>query len=722
MNTSATPVQRDHWASRGAFILAAIGSAVGLGNLWGFPYKLYTYGGGAFLIPYFLAMIVMGVPLLIMEFSVGHWAQQSPPGAFKAIMKKYRFVGWWLVVLAFVIITYYTVILGYCVNYLWESLLALFGGSVPWAGAVSEAQAHFGQLIGAKEGVGTYEVNGFQWIVLLCNVVSWVLIYLCLFRGVQWVSKVVLFTVPLPWLMLVILTIRGVTLEGAVSGLEFYLEPRWDKLADPTTWRFAFGQVFFSMSLGFAVMLSYASFLHRRSDLNNNALIIGLGDLATSFIAGIAVFATIGGMSLATGLPVEDATTSGPGLAFVAFPYALAKLPATAVFSAIFFVALLTLGIDSAFSIVEACLASVCDVGDRFKRDVVLPLICLLGLAIGTLYTFGNAGLNILGLADGLINGPFGILLVAIAECVVVGWAWNGQFIRKMRQHANERSDWKLYRWWDFIIRFFAPAMLAILFAWSISGEVHTEIDKYHAAPRMAELASPDGELNRLQNRFEQLRQEVAAPQIAQVEQLQQSINEADAENRLDDLRSMRQESRRITAEIDELLNQAVAARGLTDEYAVYQQLLAERQAMKAAGVTAEYQFPWITLAGMMVFVAVPIVGWLVTRGRGDDEGSVQVMQRSGARYGVIYVVFVMVAAAVVIELLNAAGLLETSTAKFVPDQQLSAVAYTILGVAFLVIFGGLAWCFWRAMLAAGAEDVEMDDTAEIDQGPGSSI
>jgi NSS family neurotransmitter:Na+ symporter len=463
-----TPAPRGRWGTRAAFVLAAIGSAVGLGNLWGFPYKVYAFGGGAFLVPYFIAMLVMGIPLLIMEFSVGHWSQQSPPGAFAAVAGRYRYVGWWLVALAFVIMTYYTVILGYCVIFLVESIGGLLGGDLPWAGGSKQANAHFFDIL-LKHGQG-FAPQGIRWSVLAGMLAAWLLIYLCLFRGMKWVSKVVLITVPLPWIMLIILTVRGLTLEGAATGLQFYLEPQWEKLAEVDTWRWAFGQVFFSMSLGFAVMLSYASFLHRRSDINNNALVICLGDLATSFIAGIAVFSTLGAMALADNVPVEKVVDAGPGLAFVTFPYALSKLPsAQAVFSLVFFTALLTLGIDSAFSIVEACLASIHDNQKKMSRHVALPILCIVGAGIGVLYCLGGGGLNLLGYVDNLINGPLGILIVALAECLVVGWACRGKFVKHMRQHANERSDWKLYGWWDIIVKYVAPTFLAVLIAWSVS-------------------------------------------------------------------------------------------------------------------------------------------------------------------------------------------------------------------------------------------------------------
>ncbi|MBD3317688.1 MAG: hypothetical protein GF344_18025, partial [Chitinivibrionales bacterium] len=255
------------------------------------------------------------------------------------------------------------------------------------------------------------------------------------------------------------------------TGLHYFLEPDWAKLGEANTWRLAFAQVFFSMSLGFAVMLSYASFLHRKSDINNNAAIVALGDLATSFIAGLAVFSVIGNMAKLTNVPVQDAVTAGPGLAFAVYPYALSQLPAgAAFFSAIFFAALLTLGIDSAFSIVEAVQAGVNDnAKGSWRRSWTLPLICGVGALTGILYAGGRGGLNWIGLADDLVNGPFGILSVAFAETIVVAWAWNGKFVEVMRSHANERSDWRLGRWWNVIVRWVAPLFLLSLIAWTLS-------------------------------------------------------------------------------------------------------------------------------------------------------------------------------------------------------------------------------------------------------------
>ena len=462
--------QRENWGSRPGFVLAAIGSAVGLGNLWAFPYKLYSFGGGAFLIPYIIAMLLIGIPLLIAEFSLGHLTQRATPDAFGRANRKFAFVGWWQIILSFVIITYYAVILAYCVSFLKYSIEGIFTGQLPWAGkgtaGVEKANDFFfNDYLHFTNG---FSLGKFQVHIIAALAVTWIAMYLCICRGVKLVSKVVLWTVPLPWLMLLILAIRGLTLDGAVQGLEYYLEPNWSKLASPTTWRWAFGQMFFSMSLAFGIMVTYSSFLHRKSDLNNNAAVIGLADMGTSFLAGLAVFATLGGMAFATqmagaAVPVEEVAKSGPSLAFVAFPYALAQLPYSAWFSLLFFASLLLLGIDSAFSITECVLASLVD-KTGWHRGKVLIAISLIGFGIGVLFCC-QGGLNWLGTFDDFINGTWGITLTALLECFVLGWLFR---INRLREHANERSDWQVGRWWNWTIRLIIPAVLAVLFTWSL--------------------------------------------------------------------------------------------------------------------------------------------------------------------------------------------------------------------------------------------------------------
>jgi len=473
--------QRENWGTRAGFVLAAIGSAVGLGNLWGFPYKVYANGGGAFLVPYVIAMALIGIPLLILELSLGHMTQRAAPNAFCGINRRTEPIGWWGIILSFIIITYYAVILAWCLNYLVLCVRGIWsGGELPWAGkgleGVEKAKDYFKYAYqdrwtdaDLESGVKSWHFGKLVTPITVSLVVTWALLYLCIFRGVRAVSKVVLLTVPLPWIMLLILTLRGLTLEGAAEGLKFYLEPKWDELLKPETWRWAFGQMFFSMSLAFGVMITYASFLHRKSDINNNAAIIGLADVGTSFIAGVAVFATLGGMSFVASragqnVAVETVVEAGPDLSFVAFPYALAQLPGSAWFGAIFFVALLTLGIDSAFSITESVLASLVD-KTGWSRGWTLIGLTVVGLGAGLVYCT-RGGIIWLGAIDDFINSAWGgIALLGMLECVVLGWSYR---VGRLRRHANELSDWRLGRWWDVIIRYVAPVILSTLFVWSL--------------------------------------------------------------------------------------------------------------------------------------------------------------------------------------------------------------------------------------------------------------
>jgi NSS family neurotransmitter:Na+ symporter len=467
--------QRETWGTRGGFVLAAVGSAVGLGNLWGFPYKLYSYGGGAFLIPYITAMFCIGIPILILEFSLGHFTQRAAPDAFGRAHKKFEFAGWWGIILGFVIITYYPVILAYCFSFMKYSIDSIISGQpLPWAGegieGVENAKTFFKETyLNSTEGPA---LGAIQLKIVYPLMIAWTVMYFCIFRGIKFVGKIVWLTVPLPWLMLLVLTINGLMLPGSIKGLAYYLNPDWSELANPRTWQYAFGQAFFSLSLSYGVMITYASFLHRKSDINNNAAIIGLADFTTSFIAGLAIFATLGGMSFITAqagnpVAVADVIEGGPGLAFVAFPYALAQLPAAPWWSFVFFFTLVTLGIDSAFSITESVLAAIID-KTGWKRSVVLPVMSLVGLGFGLVYVT-QGGLNWLGAIDGFVNGTWGIAFLGMLECLLLGWLYR---IENLRVHANERSDWYLGRWWNYAIRIFIPMVLGALFFWSLFNDV----------------------------------------------------------------------------------------------------------------------------------------------------------------------------------------------------------------------------------------------------------
>ena len=660
--------QRESWGTRGGFILAAVGSAVGLGNLWGFPYKLYSYGGGAFLIPYIVALLLVGIPLMILEFSLGHFTQRAAPDAFKSGHRGFEVVGWWGIILGFVIVTYYTVILAYCFSFLCFSVQGMLaGGQLPWAGegleGVEKAKSFFNDTYLGK--IEAPALGNIRWNIFWPLVVTWLLMYLCIFKGVRLVGRIVWLTVPLPWLMLLILAVRGLTLEGSMQGLAYYLDPVWSELAKPVTWRYAFGQVFFSLSLAFGVMITYASFLHRKSDINNNAAIISLADFGTSFVAGLAVFATLGGMAFVTqqaGNPVavENVAEAGPSLAFVAFPYALAQLPYSAYFSFVFFFALVTLGIDSAFSITESVLASIVD-KTGWRRSIVLPVMSAVGLSFGLIY-ITRGGLNWLGTIDGFVNGTRGIALLGMLECMVLGWLWR---IGVLRRHANSRSDWKLGKWWDYMIRLVIPILLGTLFFWQLFDDINNE---------SGFLRTPQGEW--ILENCVGVGVLVLAPVIAIVFSLVKGRRDAEIPPHEERVLETR-------ARLGGVIALALAL-------------------IPAVLYIASFNIATLSLVRNTMLWALLIGGVIsiVLSNRIVEKCNTSTTQASWlARWAGVLATMDVSAfiAAVLFQLTRTVKIREVVPIR----NKLSGVSYVILAVVFLIIVGGLGWCFYRALAVA---------------------
>ena len=665
--------QRESWGTRGGFVLAAVGSAVGLGNLWRFPYELYDHGGGAFLIPYIIAVFVIGVPMLILEFSLGHSTQRAAPDAFARGYKKLEFVGWWSIILGFVIVGFYTVILAYCFSYLCFSFQGIVsGGELPWAGEGLEGvkkaedfflESYLGRIPGPALG-------SIRWNIFWPLVVTWLVMYLCIFRGVRLVGRIVWLTVPLPWLMLLILTVRGLTLEGSVEGLAYYLNPDWSQLAKATTWRFAFGQAFFSLSLAFGgVMITYASFLHRKSDLNNNAAIICLADFGTSFVAGLAVFATLGGMVFVTrqaGHPVavENVAEGGPSLAFVAFPYALAQLPYSAWFSFIFFFALVTLGIDSAFSITESVLAAVVD-KMGWRRSIVLPVMSVVGIGIGIVY-ITQGGLNWLGVIGEFIDGTWGIACLGLLECIVLGWLWR---VDLLRRHANERSDWKLGVWWNYLVRIFIPIILGSLFLWSLIDDLTKESGFLRDPAGGWILTNCVGFLVM-----------VSLPVASVLISLARGRSDAARENQPKTVLKVKGRRGGIVAIVFAAASAALVVILLKLAASGHQQKL----------------LLWLSLPPAIV--AVIISNYLLEK-YDSSRGQASQLARWAGMTGIM-----SISGFVALSLIYYTRSRKITEVVHLPQEQLSTVSYVILSIVFLLIICGLGWCFYRALSAAGKD------------------
>ncbi len=461
---------REQWHSRAAFIMAAIGSAVGLGNVWRFPHVAYSSGGGAFLIPYFVALFTAGIPMLILEIGLGQRMQKGAPLAFGAIDKPLQWFGWWAAGLSAAIVIYYSTILSWSWVYLWHSL-GLSWGDNP--------EVFFNQAV-LHKSAGPGEIGWPVLPLVIGLALTWLTVYLILRKGVRSVSKVVMVTVPLPTILLAILLIRGLTLPGSMDGIRYYLTPDFSRLKDPQIWLRAYGQIFFSLSLASGVMIGYGSYLGKKAEIANSALITGLANCGTSFFAGFVVFSMLGYLAKAQGLPVSDVTTSGMGLAFVAFPTAISQLPAlNAAFGVIFFVTLLTLGIDSAFALQEAFTTGFydkwCIRPEKLARVFVLFAfpISLIFVTRGGFYWFD--------IVDKWIC-DFGLVVSGLIQCIIIGYLYP---VGEFRDYLNAQSEVRVGMWWIWTLRYITPIVLLVILVVNLFDYI---TDGFKDYPRWATL------------------------------------------------------------------------------------------------------------------------------------------------------------------------------------------------------------------------------------------
>ncbi len=460
--------KRDRWHSRTAFIMAAVGSAVGLGNVWRFPYVAYQGGGGAFLIPYFVALFTAGIPMLILEMGLGQRLQRGAPGAFGSIRKGLEWFGWWAAGLSAAIVIYYSTILAWAWVYLWHSF------ELTWS---ADPEGFFTREV-LQRSSGPAEIGAPVWYLVLGMALTWTAIWLILRKGVRSVSKVVMITVPLPLILLGVMLIRGLTLPGAMDGIAYYLTPDFGKLADPNIWLRAYGQIFFSLSLASGVMIGYGSYLGRKAEVTNSALITALANCGTSFFAGFAVFSMLGYLAKVQGLPVPEVTNAGTGLAFVTYPLAILKLPAlNTLFGLIFFITLLTLGIDSAFALQEAFTTGLHDKW-KVKPEKLAWGFALVAFPLALIFTT-KGGFYWFDIVDKWVN-DFGLVTAGLLQALIVGYLYD---IHGFRDYLNGISEVRLGNWWIWMLRYVTPLALTITLILNLQTEL---TETYGGYPRWA--------------------------------------------------------------------------------------------------------------------------------------------------------------------------------------------------------------------------------------------
>lgn len=446
---------RETWASRGTFILAAIGSAVGLGNAWRFPGLAAKHGGGTFLLVYLVALFLIGIPLLMMEISIARKFHRGAGACMRGINRKMEFVGWAATANAFVIVTYYAVVFAWV-------LLMVFG-AFKFAGMTGDGEA--ASQVFANLTQTTWDVTGYTIPipVLISLLVAWAAIYMCIRNGAKSVGKVVKYTVFLPVILLIIMAIKGCTMPGAMEGLKRFFVPQLSAFADPSLLVDAFGQVFYSLSIMMAIMFAYGSYLSEEANIAEDAIIIAVSDAAVSILSGIVMFSTMGGVGM-----LNDMSASGIATAFIIYPQTIVNLTSVgwinALFGVIFYLMLVTLAIDSAFSIVEGVSASV---ADKFKidRKKTTQVICVIAGVISLLYAT-RAGLAWLDIVDNWTN-QINLIVIGVLECIAVGWCFDTDKV--LAEVNRNTTKFQMKRgWFRVSIRYIAPIVLTVLFVWNI--------------------------------------------------------------------------------------------------------------------------------------------------------------------------------------------------------------------------------------------------------------
>jgi len=311
-------------------------------------------------------------------------------------------------------------------------------------------------------------------------VLVWAWIFAAIIRGVRSVEKMVWVTVTLPWVLIAVFVLRGITLPGAMDGIAYYLSPDLSVLYSPGVWLAAYGQIFFTLSLGWGAMITYASFLPEGSDIAENAFIIAIINALTSFAAGIAVFSTLGYLAHEAAVPVPEVVKGGIELIFVVYPAAIEALPfAPYLFGILFFVMFITLGVDSAFATIEAATVPFIE-QFRKPRWLVTTIVCLAGFAAALPFTT-PAGYYWLDIADHYLSVIL-LVLVGILEAAAVAYFYD---LRLMRRFINECSNIRIGKWWEFSIRYLIPAVLVIVL---ILGIYRAVLEPYGGYPGWANL------------------------------------------------------------------------------------------------------------------------------------------------------------------------------------------------------------------------------------------
>ena len=441
----------NQWGSTLTFILAMIGSAVGLGNIWRYPYVLYSSGGGAFFVPYIIAILLMGIPILFLEYGIGFKFKSSFAKTITQIDSRWQFLGWFIPLCLLTVMIYYSSLLSFDGIYIFLSMFKAWG---------ADPNLFYSSTL-THSTTNVSGVLNFIPVVAIALLIVWSLVWFIshrdLEKGLGRVSKVL---VPLLFLIMLLIVVFSVTLPGASIGLAELYAPDWSLLTDFNIWMLAFSQIIFSLNIGLSGTITFAGYLKEDTDIISNTLIIALANSFFENISAIAVFSILGYMSLQTATPVSNLVSQGTGLIFVVYPAVFNILGQWAyVIGPLFFLTIFIAGLTSILTMIEPLSFSIQNKFDISRKRTV-TILCIIGAVVSMIYATAFGG-TLLEYVDTYIN-QIAVLFCIILECILFAWVYKAE---NLVDYLNSKSrSIKVGKSWLFIVKYLLP--IGIAFVW----------------------------------------------------------------------------------------------------------------------------------------------------------------------------------------------------------------------------------------------------------------